>query len=62
MGALPRAALDRRIKRFCGTIQRVPGQIDSKLTNLFHHENRTTMGAGKETWTTSLSSALALAD
>ena len=37
-------------------------KIDSKLTNLFHRRNRATMNAGKETWTTLLSSVPALAD
>ena len=44
----------------CGQFDLTEAWIDSKLTNLFHRAGRATMGAGKETWTTSLSSAPAL--
>jgi hypothetical protein len=46
----------------CGQFDLTEAWIDSKLTNLFHRAGRATMSAGKETWTTSLSSAPALAD
>jgi hypothetical protein len=37
-------------------------QIDSRLTNLLDRGNIVIMSAGKETWTTSSSSAAASAD